>query len=226
MDSQESSVFSGFSVDCQESNCLPWFSAANKESTNLRDALWIAKNTPVIGGCSVDSQKIHQSSLGPLWMAWNPPVFAWCSVDSHEITNSLDTLWIAKDPRPLHVRRLKVQITFRIRAVWSVDKLGPNTSQCASSEDPDHPAHLSSLIRVFAGCYMDILLRLKTRSGCADAKADLTLHWAHKSESTFPCVTLHISLLFIYTQTAFSHSLVSGHNGRELKILYPGSSFS
>ena len=78
---------------------------------------------------------------------------------------------------------------------------------CVPGEDSDQPAHPGSQIRVFVvrlckpsslGYLLGAQRRL--RSACADAQADLSLHWAHMSEST---ISDAVSPFFIYFFISF-----------------------
>ena len=71
---------------------------------------------------------------------------------------------------------------------------------CAPNEDSNQPAHPRSLIRVFAVrmtklCILGYPTCAKWRfwSACANAQADLNLHWAHLSKGTFSDVAVHMS---------------------------------
>ena len=61
---------------------------------------------------------------------------------------------------------------------------------CAPCEDSDQPAHLRSLIKIFAvrildgqECKVSSCGQRRLKSDCADAQSDLNLRWAHISES-------------------------------------------
>ena len=61
-----------------------------------------------------------------------------------------------------------------------------NKMKCAPSEDSDQPGHPSSVIRVFAVCFMGSLGHNASSCGqrrllsdWANAQADLSLCWAH-----------------------------------------------
>ena len=60
------------------------------------------------------------------------------------------------------------------------------TNNCAPNEDSDQPGHPPSLIRVFAARMKKpwtftypLSTQRRLWSDCADAQADLSLHWAH-----------------------------------------------
>ena len=54
-----------------------------------------------------------------------------------------------------------------------------NKMVCAPSEDSDQPGHSPSLIRVFAVLSYRLSAQRRLWSDWADAKADLSLRWAH-----------------------------------------------
>ena len=74
----------------------------------------------------------------------------------------------------VYVRLAKIQISLRIRAVWSEFSLGAfwiaKDAKFLHADNEDW-------------------------SDCADAQADLSLHWAHMSDSTFSHVTAQMSSL-------------------------------
>ena len=85
------------------------------------------------------------------------------------------------------VRPAKTQISLGIRPVWSESSLDAQSlcwfchvrdwqnqqSDCAPSEDSDQPGHPPSLIRVFAGCTVTLLV-LSCRGSCPFFKLCLT----------------------------------------------------
>ena len=71
---------------------------------------------------------------------------------------------------------------------------------CAPSEDSDQPGHLPSVIRVFAVCSMGSQGPKVPSSGqlelwldWADAQADLSLSWVHRSFCWICCAVAHMS---------------------------------
>ena len=77
---------------------------------------------------------------------------------------------MAAFPVTLHLRPAKARISLRIRAVWPVFPCSPKT------------------LKIF-GCPQSALWR--QRSDCTDAKADLSLRWAH-TQSCRKCYAWHI----------------------------------
>ena len=71
-----------------------------------------------------------------------------------------------------HVRPAKTPISLGIRSVWSESSLSPwrniksLATHWAHSEDSDQTGHSPSLIRVFAGCTLVILLVLSCCGSC------------------------------------------------------------
>ena len=73
------------------------------------------------------------------------------------------------------------------------------TLVCVPREDSNQPAHLCSLIRVFAGRFNDskVLIILHTdmegfESDCVEAHADLSLHLLDMPSCTFRCAPAHL----------------------------------
>ena len=124
------------------------------------------------------------------------------------------------NPTKWPVRPAKTQIGLGIRPTH----VKTNKIPCASSEDSDRPGHSPSMIRVFAMRSMDSLGltvsacgQRRLRSDWADAQADLSLRWAHRSIYWFCRTQAHLSRItakpticyMLPAKTQISLSLVS-----------------
>ena len=72
---------------------------------------------------------------------------------------------------------------------------------CVTSKDSDQPVHLPSMARLLVYSSLDIPEAVERTcdqsrcwSDCADAQADLSLCWLHKSYCRFCCMLAHICL--------------------------------
>ena len=143
---------------------------------------------------------------------------------------------------------LKCQITKRFYAnkrimlfLWSrptTDSFEPRhdktNKMSAPSEDSDQPGHLPSLIRVFAVCMKKAWIlgyplsaQRRLWSDWADAKADLSLRWAHNhfvgfvmswlfffyiTNSIFVFLWICVSVTFIFKTFLFQLLVIAGLN--------------
>ena len=87
---------------------------------------------------------------------------------------------------------------------------------CATSEDSDQPAHLRSLIRVFADrmCLLQPPGYPKRDKQIplpywVEVQADLSLCWLHRSYSRFCCVLAQIQLTLVILTSLISNNSLS-----------------
>ena len=88
----------------------------------------------------------------------------------------------------------------------------PNKT-CATSEDSDQPAHLHSLIRIFAGhmCLLLAIQRGLNKNHCntrwmVDVQVDLSLCWSHRSYCRFCHALDQISMYSIICRLQNIHA--------------------
>ena len=131
------------------------------------------------------------------------------------IINSMKTVCnvsrVTTKPTIWHVRPAKTPISLGIRPVWSESSLSPwrNNKSLAThwahSEDSDQTGHLSSLIRVFAGRTLVILLVLSCCGSCV--KKLKTCFITSLGEEGSGLYVLLVHLFVCFGRVSFCHFL-------------------